>query len=131
MEIKLNKTLAFNQHPEEVKNKLKTRNNNIISKLAGTSLGSRENILRTSALALVYNAAEYCTPVWEINVYTRKMNIEINNTMRMISGCVKSTKVKWLLDLSNIVPPKTGRHAATVKLLQLIQNSTNLTVLAT
>lgn len=131
MEIKLNKTLAFNQHPEEVKNKLKTRNNNIISKLAGTSLGSRENILRTSALALVYNAAEYCTSVWEINVYTRKMNIEINNMVRMISGCVKSTKVKWLPDLSNIVPPKTGRYAATVKLLQLIQNSTNLTVLAT
>jgi len=36
--IKLDRILTYNQHLEDVKNKLKTRNN-IISKLAGTSWG--------------------------------------------------------------------------------------------
>lgn len=56
--IKLDRTLTYNQHLEDVKNKLKTRNN-IISKLAGRSWGCRTNVLRISALALVYSVAEY------------------------------------------------------------------------
>ncbi|VVC42661.1 Reverse transcriptase domain [Cinara cedri] len=60
--IKLDRTLTFKQHLEGVKNKLKTRNN-IISKLAGTNWRCRANVLRTSALALVYSAGEYCAPV--------------------------------------------------------------------
>jgi len=60
--IKLDRTLTYNQHLEDVKNKLKTRNN-IIIKLAGTSWGCRSNVLRISALALVYSVAEYCAPI--------------------------------------------------------------------
>jgi hypothetical protein len=40
--IKLDRALNFKQHLEDVKNKLKTRNN-IISKLAGTSWGYQED----------------------------------------------------------------------------------------
>lgn len=67
--IRLNRALTFNQHLEAFKNKLKTKNN-IISKLAGTNWGCRANVLRTSALALVYSVAEYCAPVWGRSVHT-------------------------------------------------------------
>jgi len=65
--IKLDRTLTFSQHLEDVKNKLKTRNN-IISKLARTSWGCRANVLRISARGLVYSVAEYCTPARERSV---------------------------------------------------------------
>lgn len=59
----MNRTLTYRQHLKSVKDKIKTRNN-IIAKLAGTSWGCHANVLRTSALALVYSVAEYCVPVW-------------------------------------------------------------------
>jgi len=118
--IKLDKTMTFKQHLEGVKDKLKTRNN-IIGKLAGTSWGCWAlNVLRTSVLALVYSAAEYCAPVWVRSAHTKKVDVELNSTMRIISGCVRSTKVQWLPVLSNIVPTEIRRYAATVKLLQQI-----------
>ncbi|KAL4153411.1 hypothetical protein QTP88_001244 [Uroleucon formosanum] len=125
--IKLDRTLTFKQHLEGIKNKLKTRNN-IISKLAGTSWGCRANILRTSALALVYSTAEYCAPVWQRSVHTSKVDVELNNTMRIISGCVRTTKLQWLPVLSNMAPPELLRYAATIRLLQQLQNSTNLPI---
>jgi len=48
--------------------------------------------------------------------------------MRIISGCVQSTKVQWLPVLSNIAPPIFHRYAATIKILQQVQNSTNLPI---
>ncbi|CAI6370930.1 unnamed protein product [Macrosiphum euphorbiae] len=125
--IKLDRTLTFKQHLEGVKNKLKTRNN-IISKLAGTNWESRANVLRTSALALVYSEAEYCAPVWGRSAHTKKVDVELNNTMRIISGFVWSTKVQWLPVLSNIAPPEIHRYAATKKILEQIKNSTHLPV---
>ncbi|KAL4153463.1 hypothetical protein QTP88_001296 [Uroleucon formosanum] len=127
LRIKLDRTLTFKQHLEGIKNKLKTRNN-IISKLAGTSWGCRANILRTSALALVYSTAEYCAPVWQRSVHTSKVDVELNNTMRIISGCVRTTKLQWLPVLSNMAPPELLRYAATIRLLQQLQNSTNLPI---
>lgn len=118
--IKLDRTLTFKQYLKGIKNKLKTRNN-IISKLAGTSCGCRANVLRTSASALVYSTAEYCASVWEGSAHTRREDVELNNTMRILSGCVRSTKVQWLPVLSNIAPLNFRRYAATIKILQQVQ----------
>ncbi|KAF0710578.1 Uncharacterized protein FWK35_00036874, partial [Aphis craccivora] len=60
--VRTDRTLTFRQHLQSVKDKIKTRNN-IIAKLAGTNWGYHANVLRTSALALVYRVAEYCAPV--------------------------------------------------------------------
>jgi len=76
----------------------------------------------------VYNAAKYCAPVWGRSAHTKKVVVELNSTMRIISGCVRSTKVQWLPVLSNIAPPEIRRYAATVKILQQFQNSTTLPV---
>lgn len=59
-------------------------------------------MLRTSALALVHNTAEYCVPIWGKNVHANKVDVKINRTMSTESECVRSVNVQWLLVLSNI-----------------------------
>jgi hypothetical protein len=61
--VRLDRSLTYRHNLEGLRDKLKTRNN-IISKLAGTSWGCDMKALRTSSLALVYSAAEYCSPIW-------------------------------------------------------------------
>jgi hypothetical protein len=76
---------------------------NIVRKLAGTGWGAGGETLRTAALAIVYSTAEYCAPVW------------LNNAMRIVSGCVKSTQLPWLPTLAHIAPHKLRRKAAAVR----------------
>jgi len=48
--------------------------------------------------------------------------------MRIITGCVKSTKLEWLPVLSHIAPPEVRRHSAEQKMIKKIQNSTSLPI---
>jgi hypothetical protein len=68
--------------------------------------------LRTASLALVYSSAEYCAPVWLNSAHVHKLDVQLNNVMRLITGTVKSTELQWLPVLSNIAPPKLRREAA-------------------
>jgi len=42
---------------------------------------------------------------------------------RIISGCVRSTKIQWLPVLSNTVTAEIRRHVATIELLQQAQKT--------
>jgi len=97
--------------------------------LAGTSWRCRTNVLRSSVLALAYSVEKYSAPARERSVYTKKLDVELNKNMSIISGCVRSTEVQWFPAISNIVSPETRRYVAAVKLLQKVQNSPNLPVL--
>ncbi|KAL4092463.1 hypothetical protein QTP88_026964 [Uroleucon formosanum] len=125
--VKLDRALTFKPHLEGLKNKLKTRNN-IISKLAGTTWGCKANTLHASAMALVYSAAEYCAPAWTRSTHSKKIDIQLNHTMRIISGTVKSTQIQWLPVLAHIAPPDLRRKAATHSLLNKIKQNPNLPV---
>lgn len=107
--ITLDRTLSFKQHLHNTAAKLRTRNN-IIHKLCGTTWGSTATALRCSALGLVYSAAEYCAPVWLNSSYTRLIDVQLNTTMRLISGTLKSTPTQWLPLLSDIAPPELRRQ---------------------
>lgn len=93
--ITLDRTFVFKEHLLKTAEKLKTRNN-IIQKLCGSSWGASTIVLRTSALALVYSVAEYCSPVWMNSCHAKLVDIELNNTMRVISGSIKPTPTEWL-----------------------------------
>jgi hypothetical protein len=110
--VTLDTQLTYRKHIENTKAKIKTRNN-IIHKLAGSTWGASAPTLRTSALALVYSAAEYAAPVWANSSHTHKVDAELNNTMRLITGAVRSTPTEWLPVLSNIPPPPIRRLQAT------------------
>jgi len=53
------------------------------------------NTLRSSALVLCYSAAEYCAPVWSRSAHTSRVDVQLNSTMRLISGTLRSTPLPW------------------------------------
>jgi len=48
------------------------------------------------------------------------VDVQLNSTMRLISGTLSSTPLPWLPVLSNIEPPALRRKAATDKLVEKI-----------
>ena len=111
--------LKGREHLTKTAGKLKNRNN-LFMKLAGSTCGASANTLRSSALALCYSAAEYCAPVWSRSAHTSRVDVQLNSTMRLISGTLRSTPLPWLPVLSDIEPPALRRKAATDKLVKKI-----------
>lgn len=108
--MKLDRSLTYGQHIAKLCPKLASRNN-LLRKLTGTSWGASAACLRTTALALVYSCAEYCSSTWLNSFHTYKVDIELNKAMRLITGTVNSTRLEWLPALSNIAPPEIRRQS--------------------
>lgn len=79
--VTLDGQLTFKQYIENTVAKLKTRN--VIHKSAASTWGSAMSILKTSALVLVYSAAEYASPVWLNSSHYSKIDVQLNHSMRM------------------------------------------------
>ena len=69
----------YKDHLLKTAAKLKSRNN-LLSKLAGTSLGANAKTLHTLALALCYSVAEYCCPAWLRSSHTASIDCQLTNT---------------------------------------------------
>ena len=54
------------------------------------------------------------------SVHTSQVDVQLNSTMRLISGTLHSTFLPWLPVLTNIEPPALWRKAATDKLVEKI-----------
>ncbi|KAJ3583971.1 hypothetical protein NHX12_015468, partial [Muraenolepis orangiensis] len=67
--VRLDRTLSFKQHLEEVKAKVTSRVA-LIRRLAGTTWGASAKMLRISTQALVFSAAEYCAPHFDEDTYS-------------------------------------------------------------
>ena len=85
--------------------------------LAGTTWGAGAKTLRTSALAVCYSVAVYCAPVWRNSAHTNLVDVQLNNTMRTITGAVRCTRTDWLPVLSNIAPADIRREVATSRMI--------------
>lgn len=79
--VTLDRSLTYRQHLTKIKSQ-----NNTIHKLAGTIWGARAATLRNAAQALSYSVAEYCAPVCYKSHHKYRTNIQLNETMRIISG---------------------------------------------
>ena len=112
--VTLDRTLSFNKHLTNLAAKLRTRNN-ILYKLAGSTWGADAPTLRTSALGLVFSTAEYCASAWINSPHVRKIDTVLNQTMRIITGSIKSTPIEWLPVLSHIEPPRVRRKQILVR----------------
>ncbi|KAJ3605796.1 hypothetical protein NHX12_027840 [Muraenolepis orangiensis] len=93
--VRLDRTLSYKQHLEEVRAKVTARVS-LIRRLAGTTWGASARTLRISTQALVFSAAEYCAPVWSRSPHVKKVDPIINNALRIITGCLKPTPVSYL-----------------------------------
>ena len=82
--------------------------------------------LRSSALALSFSVAEYCAPVWIRSSHTNLVDVQVNSSMRIITGAIKSTPVPWLPVLSNIAPPSIRREEQTQNLLKKVMQKPSI-----
>jgi len=115
--VTLDHTLSYRENLTKTAGKLKNWNN-LLMKLADSTWGASANTLWSFALALCYSAAEYCAPVWSRSAHISQVNVQLNSTMRLISGTLRSTPLPWLPVLSNIEPPALWKKAATDKLVE-------------
>jgi hypothetical protein len=112
--VKMDRSLTYHQHLDSLKLKVASRTA-LIRKLAGSTWGADASTLRISVLALVFAPAEYCAPVWCRSSHTQLVDSELNNAVRVITGCLLNTPVSSLYVMSNIAPPPIRREALALK----------------
>ena len=109
--VTLDRTLSFKQHALNTKAKVNTRNN-LLRKLTNSRWGAHLATVRTTALALYFSTAEYAFSSWGCSRHTGHVDIALNDTCRIITGCLKATPIPCLYALAGITPPHTRRKVA-------------------
>ena len=107
--VTLDRTLSYSQHIKNIKAKVSTRNN-LLGKLANSSWGANPTTLRTTALALSYSTAEYCSPVWARSCHAKNIDPELNKACRTITGNLRATPLTCVYRLAGIAPPHIRRE---------------------
>ena len=82
----------------------------------GSGWGAGAKTLRIATLSLVYSAAEYCAPVWCCSAHTRLIDSVLNDTLHIVTGCLRPTPMDHLPVLSGIQPAELRRLGATLSL---------------
>ena len=109
--VTLDRTLSFKQHALNTKPKVNTRNN-LLRKLTNSRWGAHPATVRTTALALCFSTAEFACSSWSRSRHTGHVDIALNDTCRIITGCLKATPIPCLYALAGIAPPHICRKVA-------------------
>ena len=109
--VTLDRTLTFKQHCLNTRSKVCARNS-IVRKLTNKTWGAQPSTLRTSTLALCVSAAEYAAPVWSASVHAKQVDVAVNESVRIVTGCLKPTPVHMLYPIIGIAPPHIRRDTA-------------------
>ena len=104
----LDGSLTYRNHCLKTRAKLSSRNN-LLMKLHWTNWGACPHTLRTTATALCFSVAEYCCPVWARSTHRKLVETTLNETCRLITGCIRPTATPDLYVLSGIAPPEIRR----------------------
>ncbi|XP_077073341.1 putative RNA-directed DNA polymerase from transposon X-element [Siphateles boraxobius] len=102
--VTLDRTLSFKTHLQNTKAKINTHNN-ILRKLVNSKWGADPPTISVTALALCFSTAEYACSSWSRSHHTKLIDTALNDTCRIITGCIKTTPVPCLYALSGIAPP--------------------------
>jgi uncharacterized protein YvpB len=78
--VTLDRSLTYKHYFTGMARKLQIRNNTI-QDLSGTSWGASADVLRSSALSLVYSTAEYCATVRLDFVHTTRVDVELKKAI--------------------------------------------------
>ena len=106
--VKLDRQLTYKQHVEGLCQKLLACNN-LLRCFAGSSSGASAPTVRTSTLA-IFSAAEYVAPIWCRSCHSKKLDFALNDTLRLTTGCLRSTPTGLLPILAGIAPPNLRRE---------------------
>ena len=105
--------VIYSTHREDQKeSRNKKQHHPKTKKLKTKKLKTTPTTLSSSALALGYSAVEYACPVWERSTHAKKLDATLNETCRMITGCLKPTNTNSLPVLAGIAPSDIRRAVA-------------------
>ena len=106
--ITIDRSLTYRNHCLKTRARLSSRNN-LQRKLHGTNWGACPHTMMTTATALCLSVAEYCCPDWTRSTNRKLVDTTLNETYRLISGCIRPTANPDLYVLSGIAPPEIRR----------------------
>ena len=109
--VTLDRCLTFKEHVNKTRAKVSTRDN-ILRKLTTSTWEATPFVLRTSSLALSYSPAEYACSGWERSAHAKRFDPVLNESCRLITGCLKPTDVDNLHLLAGVAPPEIRKEAA-------------------
>ena len=89
-----------------------------LRRLVGSGWGAGAKTLCIATLSLVYSTAEYCAPVWCRSAHTHLIDSVLNDTLRIVTGCLHPISTDHLPVLSGIQPAELRRMGATLSLAQ-------------
>ena len=75
-------------------------------------MGSSSSYVQTTALTLCFSTAEYACSSWGRSRHTGHVDIALNDTCRIITGCLTATPISCLYALAGIAPPHIRRKVA-------------------
>ena len=102
--VTLDRSLTYTKPLSQISMKVNARCN-LLRRLAGTKWGAHFDVLQTSTTPLAIARAEYCSPVWCRSAHTHRLDATLNNSLRLVSGCIRSTPTFMLPVVSGIMPP--------------------------
>ena len=97
--VTLDRTLSYKQHIHNTKMKVATQNN-LLKKLSNSKWCCNASTIRTTALVLSYSSAEYACQVWPRSPHASKLDLELIDACRSITGCLRPTNVEELYLIS-------------------------------
>lgn len=109
--VTLDRALTYKQHCTNTKLKVSSRNN-ILRKITSTAWGAKPEVLKATALSVCFSAGEYASSVWYKSAHAKQVDIALNETCRLITGCLKPTPTERVYHLAGIAPPAVRREAA-------------------
>ena len=104
--ITLDRSFTYRNHCLSQDARKTDSRNNLLRKLHGTNWGACPHIMRTTVTALCLSVAEYCCPVWARSTHHKLVDTTLNETCRLITGCIRPTATPDLYVLSGIAPPE-------------------------
>ena len=109
--VKLDRSLSFRHHLEALRKKLSPRVT-LLWRLAGSGCGAGAKTLHICTLSLVYSTTEYCAPAWCRSTPTRLIDSILDDTLRIVTGCLRPTPTEDLPALAGIQPAELRRLGA-------------------
>jgi len=115
--VTLDRSLTYRRHLESLRKKLTSRVA-FLRRLDDSGWGVGATTLQTVSRALLHSTSEYCAAVWCGSAHTCLIDPNINNALRIVTGCLRPTPADNLLILAGTQPTELHRNGATFSVVR-------------
>ena len=99
---------------------------NLLKKLARNFFGADFTTLRASTPSLYFSVSESCCRIWSQSHHCKKVDTSLNECLRLISCCVRSTPKELLSVLFGIEPMDIRRNKNIQSLCIRVMENTHI-----